>query len=82
MIDNQTLDELTERLSAALPDGIKLLKQDVEKNFRAVLEHTFSEMRLVSREEFDIQAALLARTREKLKQLEAQLERLEQETNK
>ena len=77
MIDNRTLDQLTERISAALPEGIKLLKQDAEKNIRAILEHTFSEMNLISREEFDVQTALLERTRTKLKQLEEQVAALE-----
>ncbi|MCW9014096.1 MAG: accessory factor UbiK family protein [Gammaproteobacteria bacterium] len=77
MIDNQTLDELASRISAALPDGIKLLQQDAEKNIRAVLESTLSKMNLVSREEFDIQTAVLERTREKLKQLETLITELE-----
>ncbi|HEB77995.1 MAG TPA: accessory factor UbiK family protein, partial [Methylothermaceae bacterium] len=51
--------------------------QDMEKNFRAILQSAFSQMNLVSREEFDAQAALLRRTREKLENLEAQLAELE-----
>ena len=76
MIDNRTLDELAEKLSAVLPDGIKVMKRDIESNFRAVLESTFSKMNLVSREEFEVQAALLKRTQDKLKKLEHAVEEL------
>ena len=77
MIDQKTLDDLTEKLSNAVPDGIKVLKSDLEKNIRAVLEATLRNMNLVSREEFDVQAALLSRSMEKLRQLEQQIEQLE-----
>jgi ubiquinone biosynthesis accessory factor UbiK len=76
MIDNQTLDELTNKLSGLLPDGIKMMQDDIQKNIRAILESTLSNMHLVSREEFDVQTALLARTNEKLQKLEEQLQQL------
>lgn len=77
MIDQKTLDELTDKLSNAIPDGIKVLKSDLENNVRAVLEATLRNMNLVSREEFDVQAALLTRSLERLKQLEQQVAELE-----
>ena len=77
MIDQKTLDELTDKLSSAIPDGIKVIKSDVEKNIRAVLEATLRNMNLVSREEFDVQSALLTRSLEKQKQLEQQIAELE-----
>lgn len=52
------------------------LTQELEKNLRALANSTFSKMDLVSRDEFDAQAAVLARTREKLEQLEKQFEEL------
>jgi BMFP domain-containing protein YqiC len=52
--------------------------RDVEKNFRALLSATFARLDLVTREEFDVQAKVLARTREKLAALEARLDALEQ----
>ena len=78
MIDQKTLDELTDKLSSAIPDGIKVIKSDVEKNIRAVLEATLRNMNLVSREEFDTQTAVLKRTREKLEQLQEKVSQLEQ----
>ena len=77
MITNQTINEITERITAALPDSLKVMQQDIEKNIRAVVESAFSKMNLVSREEFDVQSALLARSLEKLKQLEKQIAELE-----
>jgi len=77
MIDHKTLDELTHKLSDAMPDSIKMMQGDLQKNIRAILESTFSKMNLVSREEFDVQTAVLGRAREKLEQLEAQLKELE-----
>lgn len=57
--------------------GIRELRQDLEQNFQAVLQSAFERMELVSREEFDVQRKVLARTREKLEQLEAELVRLQ-----
>ena len=76
MIDNHTLNDLTDKLSELLPDSLKMMQDDVQKNIRAILESTLSNMHLVSREEFDVQTALLARTQETLRQLEKQVEQL------
>ena len=77
MIDPKILDNLASRLAAALPPGIKEIKQDAEKNFRAILDGTFAKLNLVTREEFDVQAAVLSRTHAKVKELEEQIMRLE-----
>lgn len=77
MIDNQSLNDLASKLAAAVPDGVKTLKMDVEKNTKAILESSLRKMNLVSREEFDVQSALLQRTLEKLEQLEKQIQGLE-----
>ena len=56
--------------------------REIEKNVRAMLASTFARLDLVTREEFDVQTAVLARTREKLAELEAKLAELEKrETN-
>jgi BMFP domain-containing protein YqiC len=78
MFDPKQLDDLAQRLASILPEGLKQARQDLEKNFRAILQSAFSQMNLVSREEFEVQAALLRRTREKLEALEAQVRELEQ----
>jgi ubiquinone biosynthesis accessory factor UbiK len=72
-----SIDELARRLADALPVGLKALRADAEQNFRAVLQAGLSRLDLVTREEFDVQAAVLKRTREKIEALEARLTVLE-----
>ncbi len=78
-MDTKTLniDELARRLADALPSGLMALQADAEQNFRAVLQAGLSRLDLVTRDEFDVQAAVLKRTREKLAALEARLAALE-----
>lgn len=71
------IDELARRLAETLPGGLKALQADAEQNFRAVLQAGLSRLDLVTREEFDVQTAVLRRTREKLAALEARLKELE-----
>ncbi|MEW8507286.1 MAG: accessory factor UbiK family protein [Candidatus Thiodiazotropha sp.] len=78
MIDPKLIDELTTRLSATLPGGIQALQDDVMKSMRATLESGLARLDLVTREEFEVQRAVLARTREKLETLEAQIKALEE----
>ena len=77
MISNENLNDLAEKLSSAIPDGLKSLKSDMQNNMKSVLQSSLQQMNLVSREEFDVQAALLSRTLEKLNQLEKQIGELE-----
>jgi BMFP domain-containing protein YqiC len=77
MIDPKIIDELTKRITGSIPPGLQLLQEDLRKNVRTALEAGLSHLDLVTREEFDIQAAVLTRTREKLEQLERKLNELE-----
>lgn len=77
MFDPKQLDELAQRLAGALPEGLKTLQEDLGRNLRGSLEAGLSRLDLVNREEFDVQAAVLTRTREKLARLEAQVAGLE-----
>ena len=52
-MNTKLIDELTRRLSQALPEGTEAFQQDVEKNIRAALQGTFRKMDLVTRDEFD-----------------------------
>ena len=79
MLDPKQLDELTQRLSNLIPQGIKNVQTDIEKNIRTLLQSAFAKMDLVTREEFDVQSAVLARTRSKLEALEKQVAALEQQ---
>ena len=74
MIDLRTIDELTRKLSDSLPPGLSAAKKEAEAGFQSILSGAFEKMKLVTREEFDAQCAVLARTREKLEELEKRLE--------
>ena len=74
------LDDLSKRLSAAVPLGLSAMGADLDKTFHAILQGAFEKMNLVSREEFEAQKAVLARTREKLEKLQARVAELERHT--
>ncbi len=71
--DFQTIDEITRRLAAAVPAEFKTARAEMEAQFKVILEATFNRLDLVTREEFEIQKKVLARTREKLEALERRL---------
>ncbi len=77
MVSPQTLNELMRGILDALPSGMHTLHNDIEKNMRASLNSTFAKLNLVTREEFEVQSAVLARTRAKLKALEEKVAALE-----
>jgi ubiquinone biosynthesis accessory factor UbiK len=76
-MDPRFIDDLARKLSASVPQGLTNLKHDLEDNFKAVLQSALSKMDLVTRQEFDVQAGVLRRTREKLEALETKLNRME-----
>ncbi len=78
MIDPKIIDDLTRRLAGMVPEGARTLQQDLEKNFRASLNSTFSRLDLVTREELEVQQAVLAKTREKIERLEVRIRELEE----
>ena len=80
-MDPRTLDDLARRLSAAVPESVMAVRRDLESNFKAVLQSGLSKLDLVTRQEFDVQAGVLRRTREKLEALEARLAALEAPKN-
>ena len=71
------LDELARQLAEAVPQSLKAVGDDLEKNFKSLLQSGIERLDLVSREEFDVQVAVLARTRAKLEALETRLLELE-----
>ncbi|MES9856116.1 MAG: accessory factor UbiK family protein [Sedimenticola sp.] len=79
MIDPKLFDDLAKRVSGSVPTGLQFLQEDVQKNMRSALEAALTHLDLVTREEFEIQQAVLARTREKLERLEAQVAEMERE---
>ena len=73
-MDRKILDDINERLREVFAHSPAA---DLEKNMRAMLNGVFARLDLVTREEFDVQRQVLARTREKLERLEIQLSELE-----
>lgn len=76
MTQQPQLDELAARMARAVP-GLSSLRGEIEHNFRALLRSHFDRLDLVSRERFDTQAELLARTRSQLEALETRIRALE-----
>lgn len=74
---NDTIDQLARRLAESVPEGIRSLGEDLEKNFRSVLRASLSKLDLVTREEFEVQEAVLQRSREMLEKMETRLAELE-----
>jgi len=77
MLDNKVLDDIARRLSGAMPATAKAVQNDLDKNLRAATQAVFAKLDLVTREEFDVQRKVLARSREKIEQLEKQVAELE-----
>ena len=77
MIDPRRFDDLARRIQASLPPGLDEVREDVTRNIRAIVAAGIARMELVEREEFDVQSAVLARTREKLEALELRVRQIE-----
>ena len=77
IFDAKVLDDIAKKFGDALPPGVKNLRQELEKNLKAALQASFAKLNLVTREEFDLQTQLLAKSREQLTKLEKRLAELE-----
>ncbi|MDZ4046962.1 MAG: accessory factor UbiK family protein [Pseudoxanthomonas sp.] len=77
MIDLKNLDDLARKLSDMVPPGLKDARTDLEQNFKSTLQAGLGKLDLVTREEFEVQRAVLLRTREKLDAMERALTVLE-----
>lgn len=77
MMNTPRPDEFLNRLLDALPGGVDDLRKDTEKNLKSAMAKVLEKMDLVSRDEFEIQQAVLLRTREKLEALQQQVTELE-----
>ena len=76
-MDKSDIEKLAGKLAEAVPEGLKSMRGELEDNFRAVLRDGIAKLDLVTREDFEVQEAVLRRTREKLERLEAQVKALE-----
>jgi BMFP domain-containing protein YqiC len=76
-MNSNGLDDLAKRLADSVPESLRAFGRDLESNFKAVLQAQLAKLDLVTRQDFDVQAAILERTQEKLTRLEARLKDLE-----
>jgi BMFP domain-containing protein YqiC len=76
-MDQLRIDEIARRLLAKVPEAARNIQADLEENFRAVLRASLARLDLVSRDEFDVQAKVLERTRARLEALEARVQEME-----
>jgi BMFP domain-containing protein YqiC len=76
-MSNESIENIARKLAEALPEGLRSVREDLEKNFRSVLRGSLAKLDLVTREEFEVQEAVLAKTRAKLEALEARLAEIE-----
>lgn len=77
MFDPKQIDELTRNVLNRLPPGLQDMRRDLEKGLHAALQAGFAKLDLVTREEFEVQSAVLLRTRQKLEALEQRVATLE-----
>lgn len=77
---DDSIEKLAGKLADAVPEGLRSIREDLESNFRSVLQSGIRKLDLVTREEFEVQEAVLLRTREKLEALVAKLELLEKDS--
>lgn len=72
---SEIIDRIMQTAKSAMPDS---LSQDVKQNIRAAIQDVITELDVVSREEFDVQKAVLKRTRTKIDEMESIIAELEQ----
>ena len=79
MFDPKAIDDIANRLAGAIPPSLNNLREELEKNFHAILQSALGKLDLVSREEFEVQKLVLAKTRSKLEDLEKRVAEMEQQ---
>ncbi len=77
-MNDNSIEGLAKKLADSLPGGLRSMRADLEQNFRSVLRGGLEKLDLVTREEFEVQEAVLARTREKLEALQERVTELEE----
>ncbi|WP_158881675.1 accessory factor UbiK family protein [Rhodanobacter sp. L36] len=77
MMDRQDIDQIALRLASLVPPGLAKAQKDLQANFHDVLAQGLRRLDLVTREEFEVQSQVLARTRAKVDELERRVADLE-----
>ena len=78
MFDAKTIDDMANRLAGVVPPSLHAVKVDLEKTFHAILQNALGKLDLVTREEFEVQKLVLAKTRANLELLEKRVADIEQ----
>ena len=78
IMNDESVENIARKLAEAVPEGLRSMRADLERSFRSVLRSSMGKLDLVTREEFEVQEAVLAKTREKLEALERQVKELEE----
>lgn len=73
----ESIEKLAQTLAETLPESVRSMREDIESNFRSVLQSSLAKLDLVTREDFEVQESVLAKTRAKLDALEDRLTKLE-----
>lgn len=76
-MNDTSIEGLASKLADSLPEGLRTVRDDLEQNFRSVLRAGLGKLELVTREEFEVQQAVLKKTRDKLEALEARVREME-----
>jgi BMFP domain-containing protein YqiC len=76
-MNSSVLDDLARRLAESVPESLQAFGRDLQGNFKAVLQAQLGRLDLVTRQEFEVQSAILERTRAKLAEFESRLQELE-----
>ena len=82
MLNPSDVESVAKKIAEILPPGVGQVPEGIQSQVKAILSSSFAKMDLVTREEFDIQAGVLAKTRMKLEALEAQLAEIESKLDK
>lgn len=81
MLNPSQLESVAKKIADVIPEGFGEMPQGMQSQLKSILSNAFDKMDLVTREEFDVQTGVLAKTRAKLEQLEKQVSELEQHLN-
>lgn len=82
MLLPKQIEDLAKKLYGSLPKNVQVIEEDIKQQFKEILQTAFTHLDLVTREEFDVQVKVLARSREKIEALEKTVNQLLQEKNK
>ncbi|NOT84241.1 MAG: accessory factor UbiK family protein [Methylococcaceae bacterium] len=79
MFDPKAIEDIAKRLTDSMPASFSNIKEELEKNFHGILQSVLGALDLVTREEFEVQKAVLAKTRSKLEEMEKRITEIEQQ---